>query len=223
MIFKTTKRVPSVLSELGVCAITVLMCCTSCGSDSGDKENSADTVSVSTDTNPEINSLDTSLPVIDTTGFGDPDVVPEQFKIGHIYSELILVVMPKRIAVDKELEALAAQLERDIANKYKEYEEKYKRLLSDTTVSEARQQALVNELASLETTIQKMQVGGQQDLLAEKERRYQPILDVINTAIKKVAKAQGYTYIIDASLGSLVYGMDTYDITPLVKKELGLK
>jgi outer membrane protein len=193
-----------------------------CNSGDGDEPKDPDTSTTSVDS--VVDVMDTTgLSAVDTSESGEPGAAPKDFKIGHIYSAEILLVMPARVAVDKQLENEARQLEQEIANMYTDYEKKYKRLLTDSSLTEARQQALVSELATLETTIQKLQMSGQNDLLARKEELYQPIFDRINSGIKRVAKAQGYTYIIDASQGSLVYGVDSYDITPFVKKELGLK
>lgn len=194
-----------------------------CGSGSKDEPNGKDTGTASIDTSGTIDVIDTTYSISDTADSSQDDPPPKEFKIGHLYSQEILLVMPQRIAIDKQLEDMAKQLENEIAAKYKEYETKYKRLMTDSALTESRQEALVNELASLQTTIEKLQASGQEDLLMKKEQLYQPMFDRINATIKRVAKAQGYTYIIDASQGSLVYGVDSYDITPLVKRELGLK
>jgi Skp family chaperone for outer membrane proteins len=195
-----------------------------CGSGSQEEPNGSDTITTtSIDTSTGLSEIDTSFAVdVDTAG-SDSQRVPAEFKIGHIYSAEILLVSPKRVAADKKLEEYGKQLEAEIARSYKDYETKYTKLMTDSSLTEARQQALVNELASLETTIQKLQYSGQEDLLKKKEELYQPILDEINTVIKRVAKTKDYTYIIDASQGSLVYGLDSYDITPMVKRALGLK
>ena len=50
---------------------------------------------------------------------------------------------------------------------------------------------------------------------------FQPIFDAAKEAIETVAKENGYTYIIDESVGVLLYaGGD--DILPLVKTKLGI-
>lgn len=193
----------------------------SCGSGSKEEPNGKDTTSVNVDT-PPLDLTDTGT----ATGDGDTagtQEVPKDFKIGHLYSEAILIAMPERLAIEKQLSDLTKQLENEVQNKYKEYQTKYERVLTDTTLSEAAQEALVNQLSQLEVSIQKLQVESQQVILAKREELYIPLYDKINKAIARVAKARGYTYIIDGSQGTLVYGLDSYDITPLVKRELGLK
>jgi len=51
----------------------------------------------------------------------------------------------------------------------------------------------------------------------------QPIIDKAKSAIEKVAKANGYSMILDSRQGILLYAAATEDILPLVKKELGIK
>lgn len=207
----------TVVSSLFIAAIAA----PGCGSDEKETPSPVDTTAVVADTNFPI--IDTSsFAEIDTTDEG-PEVIPDEFKIGHLYSAEILLVMPARAAVDKELEQMAKNLETEIGNMFADYQQKYGQLLTDTTMSQARQEALTQELMSLEQNIQSLQSGAQNTLLQEKETRYQPIYNQVNAAIKRVAQREEFTYIVDASTGALVYGLDSYDITPLVKRELGLR
>jgi len=50
-----------------------------------------------------------------------------------------------------------------------------------------------------------------------------PVIEKADSAIKKVAKANGFTYIFDTSTGVILYFSEqSVDIGPLVKKELGI-
>lgn len=83
------------------------------------------------------------------------------------------------------------------------------------------QEAKMKEMAELEEKIQKMQMSGGEDLAAEKEKLYAPILAKADKYIKQVGKEQGYQYIFDAT--ALLYADTTKDILPLVKRKMGLK
>ncbi len=49
-------------------------------------------------------------------------------------------------------------------------------------------------------------------------------LDKANKAIAEIAKANGFTYILDLSAGTVIFHSDnSTDILPLVKQKLGLK
>jgi len=50
----------------------------------------------------------------------------------------------------------------------------------------------------------------------------QPIIDKAKNAINEVAKEGSFTYILDSSVGVVLYSVESDDILPLVKKKLGL-
>ena len=51
---------------------------------------------------------------------------------------------------------------------------------------------------------------------------YSPIVQKAQEAIKSVAKTNGYTYIFDSGVGSILYAEESDDILPLVKAYLKL-
>ena len=77
------------------------------------------------------------------------------------------------------------------------------------------------ELLDLGNRIQEFQASAQEDLEDKQYELAKPFQDAIQEAINKVAKANGYSYIFDTK--TLLYYGTSDDITPLVKKELGIK
>ena len=70
--------------------------------------------------------------------------------------------------------------------------------------------------------LQEFQQTAQSQLQMDEQDRMNPILFKANQAIEKVAKANGYTYILDTSSGTMLYvGGD--DVTALVCAELGIE
>jgi outer membrane protein len=61
-----------------------------------------------------------------------------------------------------------------------------------------------------------------QDLQQKEVDLFQPILEKARTAIQKVARAQGFQYVLDASQGTGVILSDGKDLLADVKKELGI-
>jgi outer membrane protein len=88
-------------------------------------------------------------------------------------------------------------------------------------MSSAVRQVREKELQDLATRIQEFQANAQDDLEEKQYELAKPFQDAIQNAINKVAKANGYAYIFDTKI-LLYYGAGD-DITPLVKKELGIK
>ncbi len=188
-----------------------------------------DTTATESDT--PVNPVTDSVKAIEPDTLNPADNLSEQtnsqqpatLKIGHINSAEVLLLMPDVKEADRKLQQFAQQLDNEIKARIAEYQEKYARLMNDTAAPQSVQETRMNELASLENTIAQLQQDGQNQIMQEKDKLYQPIYEKINRAIEAVARQEGYTYIIDASSGALVYGVDTYDITPAVKRKLGLR
>ena len=62
----------------------------------------------------------------------------------------------------------------------------------------------------------------QQDFQRMQGEIMRPLIEKADAAIKKVAKQQGFIYVFDVSVGSVVYYSDaSIDILPCVKKRVG--
>jgi len=184
----------------------------------GTEINSVDTTTNIIDT-PTMDSIDMLSIEIDETEDGEP---PHELKIGHINSAEILLQMPQIRTADKELENYAIALEKHFQDQVEAYQRLYAEIATDTSLPESIKQAKISELTSMEANISQLQQSSQNDLARKKDKLYAPIIDKINRIIRRVAKENDYTYIIDGNSGALVYGVDAYDITPLVKRRLGI-
>ena len=71
--------------------------------------------------------------------------------------------------------------------------------------------------------IEESQSNAQKLLEERQEALLKPIVDRAKKAIEEVGKENGYTYIFDSGIGTVLYSQDSDDIMPLVKKKLGLK
>ena len=86
-------------------------------------------------------------------------------------------------------------------------------------MTEAQRTAKESELQKKQQNLQQLQQTAQQDLASRRDTAVKPIIEKLNNAVNKVAKANGFDFIIDAT--ALIYKGGP-DATPLVKKELGL-
>ena len=68
----------------------------------------------------------------------------------------------------------------------------------------------------------KIQSAAEQELARYEAEQLGPIEEKAFQAIKRVAQANGFTYIFDSSLGVLIYKPASDDITNMVKAELGI-
>lgn len=145
-------------------------------------------------------------------------------KIGHINSNELLAAMPERETVQKQIEDHAAQLTATMDAMRKEYETKVGEFQAKQDVmTDIIRDNKIKEITDLEKRITEFQKTAQADLQKKEETLLQPIIDKAKKAIDDVAKENNYTYILDSSLGVVLYSIDSDDILPLVKKKLNIQ
>ena len=84
-------------------------------------------------------------------------------------------------------------------------------------------EAKIKEIQDLEMRIQQFQQSSQESIQLKRQDILAPLLEKAQNAINEVAEENGYTYVFDISLGTIVYGKDSHDILPLVKTKLGIQ
>ncbi len=143
-------------------------------------------------------------------------------KFGYVNSLELLSQMPEIKPIDESIQKEAARLEAELGKKYAEYQNRLTELqsLDPESISETEYEFKIGELQDLEKRIQDFQVSGQEKLEKKREDLLAPIYEKINTAIKAVSEEKGYTFILDASAGSLLYAKDSDNILDLVKAKL---
>ena len=160
----------------------------------------------------------TLVVVMSTSVFGQKAV-----KIGHINSNELLSAMPERTKIQTELETYANDLRSTLETMRKEYETKIQEFQSKQDVmTDVIKNSKVKEITDLEKRITEFQQTAEADLQKKEQELLQPVIDKAKEAINTVAKENAYTYILDSSVGVLLYSVEGDDILPLVKKKLGL-
>lgn len=163
-----------------------------------------------------------TLIVFGMLSFISTDVFAQKF--GHINTAELLEAHPDIKAADSELEGLQMQFSKTIQGKVETLRAEYADLQSrEQEIAPKDLQAEVQKLQEKEVALQQEEQDLQSQLMKKREELYQPILDKINAAIEELAKAEGYTYIFDASQGSLLYSDSTLDLSDKVKATLGLE
>ena len=143
-------------------------------------------------------------------------------KYGHINSGEILEVMPGVDSLQIKLKAFQDHLQAMYQSMMTEYQQKKDKFDREVgTMSSAVRQVREKELEDLGVRIQEFQANAQDDMEEKQYELAKPFQDAIQNAINKVAKEHGYAYIFDTKI--LLYYGNGEDITPLVKKELGIK
>lgn len=147
-----------------------------------------------------------------------------QMKIGYVDVDQILAQMPEGKEIDSELRSLNTQLQNQLQAKIKEYQDKVQRL-QENNPSGNLPEAQMNELAQMEQNIQQFQQSAQQSMERKRNELMEPVFAKIGNAIETVAKANGYTHVLNGNIGGMdivLYARQDYEISNLVLKELGV-
>lgn len=144
-------------------------------------------------------------------------------KIGHVNTQEILAMLPEVKTADGELQKFQGQLENQLKSMGAEYQAKVQDYQSqEALMAEAIKKSKAKEITDLQERIQDFQQTAQESIQKKKEELYSPILKKTEEAVKEVAKENAYSYILDTASGVVLFSMETTDISPLVKKKMGI-
>lgn len=156
--------------------------------------------------------------------FGGSAMAQKTIKLGHINSNDLMQIMPGRDTATAQLQKEVEDLQAELESMKKEYETRVNDYLAKKDqLSELIRKTKETDLQAAGARIEEFQNNAQQLLQERQEALLKPIVDRAKAAIEAVGKENGYTYIFDAGVGTLLYSQDSDDIMPLVKKKLGLK
>ena len=146
-------------------------------------------------------------------------------KFGYVNSQELLLAMPETKKMDTLMAKRSEEYQGQVQKMYQEYQLKtddYQKKVASGNMSPLIKEATEKELGSMENNIKEFQQKAEDELDKYQSQLVAPIQERALTAIKAVAKANGYSYIFDDSSGALLYKPEGDNVTPLVKKQLGL-
>lgn len=143
--------------------------------------------------------------------------------LGHVNTTEVVELMPEMDSVRVQMEAAQKETEEtfiamrdEFQAKYQQYEQK------KSTWTPAILENKERELAEIQNRLQEFSQAAQQDLQELNQQLRAPIIQKAMEAIKKVATERALIYVLDAQ--DLIYfdPVQAVDITPDVRKELGI-
>src|SRR6056297_469369 len=150
----------------------------------------------------------------------------KDLKIGHINSNVLVQQMPEFEQAQKELQKHANDLESALGEMQTELQTKYQNYSSRAdSLTPLLRQAKEEESTELQRRMENFRTSAQEDLRKKEMELQQPIITKVQKAIDDVAQENGFTYILDAVEGGpvLYTAPSSIDITPMVKKKLGIQ
>jgi outer membrane protein len=145
-----------------------------------------------------------------------------QSKVAHINTTELVTSMPQMKTAQAEIEKLGKTYEADIQAMVNDYQTKMKQYEAEAgTKTQEENTKRVSEVQAMEGRIREYQGQVQKDLQQKEVDLLKPITEKAKAAILKVAKAQGFQYVLDSAQGGGVIMADGKDLLADVKKELG--
>jgi outer membrane protein len=144
-------------------------------------------------------------------------------KLGHVDFGKILEQMPGQDTVKVVMEKYVQGLQSELQTMQSELELKatdYQK--NAATLSAIIKATKEKEITDLQDRINAFQQSAQQDISAKQTELITPFIEKAKQAIKDVAKEGSYSYIMNAVDDLILYSEGGDDITPLVKKKLGI-
>ncbi len=147
------------------------------------------------------------------------------FKFGHIDSQALLSTLPERTTAEAELQKHAQLLETQQKSMSDELNKKYQEYLQEKDqLSDLVKATREKDLQDLQQRIAIFNQQAQNELAEKEQKLIAPIIEKVSKAIEEVGKENGYTYIFDLATSTIVYHSEqSEDVTPLVRKKLGLQ
>ena len=146
----------------------------------------------------------------------------------YIDSDYIMSKIPEYVEAKDKLDKLAERWTKEIEDRYEAIKKKKnnferEEILLPKEEKEKRQEEIENlEQEALE--LQTLHFGSEGDYFQKRQELIKPIQDRIFTALKKLAKSDGYDLIFDkANQSSLIYALSEYDISDDVLYEMGIE
>ncbi len=158
------------------------------------------------------------------TAFSVSSQAQTNAKFGYINSAKLLEKLPERKKLEQELDTYRKKLEDEIQAMVVEYTNKVQEYQNnESTMSDLIKQSKESEIREMEKRIQSFRQTADVDFQNKQTELFNPLLEKAQKAIEKVGEDNGYTYIFDVSMGTLLYYKKGDNLQSLVEKELGIK
>ncbi len=146
-----------------------------------------------------------------------------QSKLAHIDFQKLISEMPSVLAAQEEVQKLEKDYQTEIEASIKEYQTKLQTYSAEAeNQTDVTNQARQQELAGMEQNIQQFRQTAAQDIQKKQADLLRPIIENARAKVQEIAKAQGFDYVLDSSMGGSVMMAGGKDLEPDVKKALGI-
>lgn len=146
-------------------------------------------------------------------------------QIAFVNSNDIFAVMPERVKASESLNELNDKYKAELEVMQNDYNKKYSDFISyQSSMGENIRLRRMQELYELERNINNFMKVAKEDVEAQEAEMLVPLRQKLKDAVYQVGVEQGYICVYDLANPSIIFVTpDAVDITPLVKRKLGIK
>lgn len=158
------------------------------------------------------------LAAIMVVGF---NVAAQAQEIAHINVSELIPAMPESKTAKDELTKLQDKYKKEMETMQNDFQTKLKKYQTEApTAGDAVNETRGKEMQDMEQRINLFVQNAQQEMSKKELALSEPILTKAQQAIHKVARAKGFKYVMDSTIGSGLILADGTDLMADVKKEL---
>jgi outer membrane protein len=144
-----------------------------------------------------------------------------------IDSDYILKNVPEYIEAKERLDKMAERWTKEIEERYEVIKTKKSSFdREEVLLPKEEKEKRKTEIEKLEKDVIDLQTqhfGSEGDYFQKRQELVKPIQDRVFTAMKKVAKREGYSFVFDkANQSNLVYAEKEFDMSDSVLEEMGI-
>ncbi|MCB0410794.1 MAG: OmpH family outer membrane protein [Flavobacteriales bacterium] len=150
-------------------------------------------------------------------------VVSQSFaqKVAHLSLDSLVSMMPETKVAKQVAQDYLKSLENEVTMMSDEFQKKYTDYMAaGDKMSDLVRKTKEEELTQMQRRIEDFRGQAQQDYQMKYAELTAPILDKAKAGIAAVAKESGYKYVLDTSMGNVLYSEPSDDILMAVKKKL---
>jgi outer membrane protein len=145
-------------------------------------------------------------------------------KVAFVNSQIVLDTLPEMDSVRATVQKHYNRLQQDLVDMESELEKAKAALdqsMSDGSTSAVRKELMQKSYQNKVVEYQNMQQVAEQELMAKQKEAMLPLTELVKKAIADVAKAKGYTMVMENANGVVLYNLNnTDDITGAVIKHM---
>jgi outer membrane protein len=147
-------------------------------------------------------------------------------KFGHMNIGNLLEQLPETKTANDALTAYATTFQAKDDSLGKAFEVvagEFQRKYEAGEYTQVQAQQRYQEIQKMQADIEAFERDAEAAVGKKRDELLTPLLTRVTDAIKAVGKENGYAMIFDVSSGVALYAAETEDVTPLVKKKLGIQ